>query len=131
MSSPRYWRAMPQRYRFEAKKCKKCGKVLFPPRLVCPACHGRDFELTHINDHGKVDTFTIIRVAPSGFTDQVPYPVAIVDVGEGVKILCQVADCEPEELKIGMPVRLEFRKLSQEGESGIINYGYKAVPIFE
>jgi uncharacterized OB-fold protein len=42
-----------------------------------------------------------------------------------------VADCEPEELKIGMPVRLEFRKLSQEGESGIINYGYKAVPVFE
>jgi len=128
MSSPRYWRSMPQRYRFEAAKCKKCGKVSFPPRLVCPACHHREFELTHINDQGKVETFTVIRVAPSGFTDQVPYPVAIVNLGDGVKILCQIADCEPEELKIGMPVRLEFRKLSSEGESGIIFYGYKAVP---
>jgi uncharacterized OB-fold protein len=130
MSSPKYWRAMPQRYRFEAAKCTKCGKVLFPPRLICPECQNRQFEKVNINDKGTVETFTIIRVAPSGFTDQVPYPVAIVNVGGGVKILCQIADCEPEELKIGMNVRLEFRKLSQEGEAGIINYGYKAVPEF-
>jgi len=121
---------MPQRYRFEAAKCKKCGKVLFPPRIICPACQNREFELVHIGDHGKVETFTVIRVGPSGLIDQDPYAVAIVNVGDGVRILCQVADCEPEELKIGMPVKLEFRKLSQEGESGIINYGYKAVPEF-
>lgn len=130
MSSPRYWRAMPQRYRYEASKCKKCGKVLFPPRLVCPGCQGREFEPTKLNERGKVETFTVIRVAPSGFTDQVPYAVAIVNLGEGVRILCQVADCEPEELKIGMPVKIEFRKLSQESESGVIYYGYKAVPEF-
>ena len=130
MSSPKYWRAMPQRYRYEAAKCKNCGKVLFPPRLVCPECHSRQFEKVILNDKGTVETFTVIRVAPSGFTDQVPYPVAIVNLGDGVKILCQIADCEPEELKIGMKVRLEFRKLSQEGEAGIINYGYKCVPEF-
>lgn len=130
MSSPKYWRAMPQRYRFEASKCKQCGKVLFPPRLICPDCHLRQFDKVNINDRGVVETYTVIRVAPSGFTDQVPYPVAIVNLGDGVKILCQIADCEPEELKIGMNVRLEFRKLSQEGEAGIINYGYKAVPEF-
>ena len=121
---------MPQRYRYEAAKCKNCGKVLFPPRLVCPECHSRQFEKVILNDKGTVETFTVIRVAPSGFTDQVPYPVAIVNLGDGVKILRQIADCEPEELKIGMKVRLEFRKLSQEGEAGIINYGYKCVPEF-
>jgi uncharacterized protein len=128
MSSPRYWRAMPQRYRFEAAKCTKCGKVLFPPRLVCPKCHNREFVKTKINDIGKVETFTVIRVAPSGFTDLTPYPIAIVNVGDGVRVLCQVADCDLEDLKIGMSVRLEFRKVAAEGESGIIYYGYKAVP---
>jgi uncharacterized protein len=128
MSSPRYWRGMPQRYRYEAAKCKKCGKVLFPPRLVCPACQNRTFEKVNIKDQGKVETFTVIRVAPSGFTDMTPYPIAIVNVGDGVRILCQIADCEPEELKIGMPVKIEFRKIQQEGESGIIYYGYKGVP---
>jgi len=127
MSSPKYWREIPQRYRFEAGKCKKCGKVSFPPRLICPACGTREFDKTKINDHGKIETFTIIRVAPSGFGDQVPYAIAIIDLGEGVRILAQVADCEPEELKIGLPVRLEFRKIQQEGHDGIICYGYKGV----
>jgi uncharacterized OB-fold protein len=119
---------MPQRYRFEANKCNKCGKVMFPPRVICPACGCRDFTSAHINDHGKIETFTVIRVAPSGFGDQVPYAVAIVDLGEGVKILCQITDIEPNELKIGLPVKLEFRKIQQEGHDGIICYGYKGVP---
>ena len=121
---------MPQRYRYEAEKCKKCGKVLFPPRLVCPACQSREFEQVHIDDTGKIETFTVIRVAPAPFVDQAPYPVAIVNVGNDVKILCQIADCEPDELKIGMPVRIEFRKIQQEGEDGILLYGYKCVPEF-
>jgi uncharacterized protein len=128
MSSPKYWREMPQRYRFEAKKCIKCDKVMFPPRIVCPACGSRNFADAPLNDHGQVETFTVIRVAPSGFGDQVPYAVAIVNLGDGVKILCQIADIEPDELKIGLPVRLEFRKIQQEGHDGIICYGYKGVP---
>ncbi len=128
MSAPKYWREIPQRYRFEAAKCKKCGKVSFPPRIVCPECRSREFENTRINDKGTVETYTVIRVAPTQFTDEAPYPVAIVDVGDGVRVLCQVADCGPEEIKIGMSVRLEFRKVQQEGHGGIINYGYKCVP---
>ena len=128
MSSPRYWRAMPQRYRFEAAKCKKCGKVLFPPRLVCPECHNREFVKTKINDIGKVETFTVIRVAPSGFTDLTPYPIAIVNVGDGVRVLCQVADCDRRSLKIGMTGESGIPESPAEGESGIIYYGYKAVP---
>lgn len=130
MPAPRYWREIPQRYRYEAKRCAKCGKVFFPPRLVCDACGSRDFKQALIGTSGKIVTYTIIRVAPSQFVDQAPYAVAIVDLGDGVNILCQVADCEPEELKIGMPVRLEFRKIQQEGLDGIICYGYKAVPQF-
>jgi len=130
MSSPKYWREMPQRFRFEAARNKKSGKVYFPPRLICPDSKSREFEMTHIKDKGTVETFTVIRVAPSQFTDQAPYAVAIVNVGDGVRILCQIADIEPHELKIGMPVRLEFRKIQQEGADGILCYGYKAVPEF-
>ena len=43
MFSPaRVWREFPQRYRLEAAKCSGCGKILYPPRLVCPACGGRE-----------------------------------------------------------------------------------------
>ena len=129
MSVPKYWREIPHRYRLEAGKCTTCGKISFPDRLVCPDCGGREFETIQLQRQGKLLTYTIIHVGPSRFADQVPYAVGIVELPEGVRLLCQVADCNPEKLQIGMPVRIEFRRISEEGEAGIINYGYKCVPV--
>lgn len=127
-TSARYWREIPQRYRYEAAKCMGCGAVHFPPRLVCNECKGRKFEKVVLSGRGKVETFTVIRVAPCEYTDEAPYPVGIVELEDGVKIQCQIADCPAEDIKIGMPVRIEFRKLKEEGEAGILCYGFKAVP---
>ena len=68
----RYWREIPQRYRYEAAKCTGCDKVHFPPRLVCSGCQGRKFEKTTLARTGSVETFTVIHVAPSGFSDEAP-----------------------------------------------------------
>ena len=128
MSVPSYWREMPQRYRLQAAKCNKCGKVYFPPRLVCAQCGSREFDSIDLKDEGTVETFTVIRVAPSQFAMQVPYALGIVRMEDEVRLLTQITDCEPEEIEIGMPVKIEFRKISEDGEAGIIHYGYKCVP---
>jgi uncharacterized OB-fold protein len=128
MSSPRYWREIPQRYRLEGAKCKGCGKIFFPPRLICPECKSREFEKIQLKKEGKVLTYTIIRVPPSQFVDQAPYAMGVVELADGVKVLTQIADCDLEKVDIGMKVRVEFRKIYEEGEAGIICYGYKCVP---
>jgi uncharacterized OB-fold protein len=129
MSVPAYRRAMPQRYRYEAAKCKECGELFFPPRLICDKCKSREFETVNLNREGVVKTYTVIHVAPSQFVDQAPYAIGVVELKDGVSILSQIVDCEFDNLKIGMPVRLEFRKVSEDGKGGIINYGYKCVPV--
>jgi uncharacterized OB-fold protein len=129
MTGPaRYWREIPQRYRYEAAKCTKCGKVFFPPRLVCNGCRGREFTKVTLAPTGTLETFTVIHVAPTGFGDQTPYAVGIVKLDDGARITGQIVDCELDKLAIGDRVRLEFRKLLQDGESGILCYGYKFVP---
>ncbi len=120
-------RNTPQRYRMEAQKCVKCGKVFFPPRVVC-ACGSRKFKGYTLPKEGKVITHTVIRTAPRGFGDEAPYCMGIIELSDGSRILCQIADCEPERLKIGLEVAIEFRKIQEAGESGVIAYGYKAVP---
>lgn len=127
MGSARYWREMPQRYRYEAAQCESCSKIYFPPRQVCGKCRGRKFRATTLPLDGTVETFTIIRVAPSGFTDAAPYAVGIVKLSNGVRLTAQIVDCDPEKIVIGDKVRLEFRRLRQDGESGILLYGYKFV----
>lgn len=129
MIAPRIWRAMLQRYRYEAGKCKKCGKIFFPPRLVCSACGSKAFETIVLNRMGKVLTYTIIRVPPSQFKDEAPYAIGIVELDGGGRMTTQIVDCDFDKIQIGMPVKLEFRRIQEEGEAGVIGYGYKCVPV--
>lgn len=127
MSIPKYWREIPQRYRLEASKCKKCGKIFFPPRLICSNCKSQEFESIRLKEEGKIITYTIIRVPPKQFNAQAPYPVAIIELDDGVRVMGQITDAKPEEIEIGKKVRVVFRKIQEQGHAGIINYGYKFI----
>ena len=128
MFPSRYWREIPQRYRLEAAKCKGCGKISFPPRSRCQKCGKTEFEGTVLPDRGTVVTFAVIHTAPPQFSDQAPYAVGIVELENGVRITSQIVDCPLEDVKIGQKVRIEFRRVQEDGEAGVICYGYKCVP---
>jgi uncharacterized OB-fold protein len=126
MISPRYHREKPQRYRLEAARCIGCGKIWFPPRRICKACGGQEFEKAVLPSRGKVVTYTVIRVPPAAFEEQKPYVVAVVELENGVRLTCMVAESPPDEVKIGTPVELVFRRIQKESEWGVLQYGYKA-----
>lgn len=128
LNPARVTREFPSRYRFEAARCEACGAVSFPPRLVCPACRGRKFVTLPLPPQGKVVTFTVIHVGPSSHKHEVPYALAVVELADGVRVTCQVVDLDPARVEAGMPVRLEFRRIQEDGEAGVIAYGHKAVP---
>jgi uncharacterized OB-fold protein len=127
-TSARYWREIPQRYRLEAAKCKKCGRIAFPPRLICPNCGSKQFQTEKLPDTGTLLTYTIIRVAPSQFVDEAPYAVGIIELEGGTRLTAQIADVPLEDIKIGQKVKVEFRRIREEGQAGILCYGYKFVP---
>ena len=128
MIAPRLWREFPQRYRYEASKCKKCGRICFPPRLICPTCQSRAFEPFALSRNGTLLTYTVIHVPPSQFKDEAPYAMGVVELEGGGRINTQIVDCDFDKLEIGMKLRMEFRRIQAEGEAGVIGYGYKCVP---
>lgn len=128
MSVPVYRREIPRRFRLEAGKCVKCGKIYFPTRIVCAECGSREFEKIALSREGKLLTYTVIHVGPQQFKDETPYAIGIVELKEGVRLLSQITDCDLDKMKTGMPLKIEFRKISEEGKAGVINYGYKCVP---
>ncbi len=129
MFPARYAREMPHRYRLEAAKCKKCGKVYFPHRLICRDCGNRDFETIKVSDIGKLVSYTIIHTPASQFKDIAPYALGICEFPEGVKITAQVVDIAFAEIKTGMDLQIEFRRVQEDGSHGVIAYGYKFVPV--
>lgn len=125
------WREKSRRYRLEASKCIKCSKVFFPPRLVCPECKVYGMELFNLPLKGKIVSWTLVSTGHPAFRDLAPYALVIVEVLDGVKILMSMSDFTMDDLKIGKEVNIEFRKIQEDGESGVIAYGYKAVPCLE
>jgi hypothetical protein len=128
MITARYWREIPQRYRLEAGKCTKCGKIHFPPRLICANCRNREFETVKLSDEGKVLTYTIIHTPPTEFSDESPYAIGIVEMDNGAKVMAQIADISFDDMEIGKRVKIEFRRIAKEGHDGVLFYGYKFVP---
>lgn len=129
MPSPRYWREIPTRYRLEAAACAGCGRVTYPKRAICPQCGGVEFDATRLSHRGRVITSTVVHVAPTELQMEAPYAMAVVETEEGVRLMVQVADCEPSEVLPGMEVTLEFRLIRKEDHGGILCYGHKAVPV--
>jgi len=126
MISPRYHREIPQRYRLEAGKCDNCGEVHFPPRSVCRKCAGREFSVEVLPSKGKVLTYTVVEIPPLEFDSQKPYVNAIVELENGTRLTCMVAEAPPDEVDIGTEVELVFRRLQTGREWEVLQYGYKA-----
>ncbi|MEA1981033.1 MAG: Zn-ribbon domain-containing OB-fold protein [candidate division Zixibacteria bacterium] len=128
MFSSRNWREYPQRYRREASKFTKSGKVYFPKRLVDPETGDKEQETVVLPDTGKIVTYTVIRIAPAQWGDEGPYALAIVELEDGTKVFGQMTDCNIDEVKIGLEVRLEFRRVQSEAAHGVLSYAHKFVP---
>jgi len=93
-----------------AAKCNKCGTLLLPPRPVCTTCLSKDFEWIELRIKGKLLTYTVIYVAPPQFESMTPYLVGIVKLEDGPNLPGMIKGVEPEEIKVGMDVKVDFDK---------------------
>ncbi len=128
MDVPRTWRLKSQRYRLEGSRCPKCEELYFPPRTVCPQCRSRSLESYRFSGRGRVYSFTTVYQSSPRFAPFVPYVAALIDLEEGPRITARLTDVEPEKVYIGMPVEMVIRKISEEGDRGLIAYGYQFRP---
>jgi uncharacterized OB-fold protein len=55
--------------------------------------------------------------------------MGIVELDEGPRVTAQLVDLDKDEVEIGMPVEVRFRKLGEASESGVVHYGYKFGPV--
>lgn len=132
MSTPRFWREQSRRYNIIGNKCLNCDKIYFPKRIVCPECQresiGKMSDL-QLSGKGEILTYSIVHQGTKAFDLQTPYIIAIIQTEEGVKLTAQIVDCDLDKIKVGMKVESCFRKIAEDGKSGIIYYGFKFKPM--
>jgi uncharacterized OB-fold protein len=101
-----------------------CDAKIFPPRDVCPNCGGEAKTEFAFSGKGKIYSYTIMRDAPAGYEENIPYTVAVVALDEGPMVTAQLTDLGEKPVEIGMPVEMVTRKIRQDGdERGMLVYG--------
>jgi len=98
-----------------ATKCKRCGKIYFPPQADCPYCRTSDVEWIKLSGEGKLLTFSIINVKPTTFSHYQDYAIGICELKEGVRIFTWIRTNEPNKLKVGMKIKIKVVKREPEG----------------
>ncbi|MCJ7662755.1 MAG: zinc ribbon domain-containing protein [Desulfobacterales bacterium] len=94
--------------RFTTTKCAECGKVSYPPRVICPACYSEELVWVELPKQGRVLTFTEeMKGVPLGF--DAPLIHAWIDLGElspVKRFLSRLINCPAGKLKEGDEVKL-------------------------
>jgi len=129
MEISRHWRLQQQRYALVGEVCPHCDHKIFPPRDVCPNCAGEAKTPYQFSGKGEVYSYTTVHDAPQGYEGNAPYTVAIVKLVEGPLVTAQLTDVDNGQVGIGMPVEMVTRKLREDGDRGMLVYGYKFRPV--
>ena len=111
--SKHYWDGTKQgELRIQA--CNTCEQNYFPPRPFCPKCSSRDVKVVKASGKGKLYSYIINHLPSPGFTP--PFTVAIVELDEGVRLMTNLVDIEPdpEKLELDMPLEVTFEKLTDD-----------------
>ncbi len=108
-----FWESLKQG-KILATKCRKCGKLYFPPAADCSNCLTSEMEWVELSNEATIETFTHVVVRPTTFQQEKPYTVAIGKLKEGVRVLAWLTGFKLSEVKVGMKAKL-VAKLTPEG----------------
>lgn len=83
-------------------------------------------EREYLGKTGIILTWTEIHVAPSRFSAQTPYAVALIEFDSNERRYVQLVGVKNNDVKIGSKVKIVLRRLYEGGKEDIIRYGLKA-----
>jgi uncharacterized OB-fold protein len=91
------------------QRCSDCRAWRHVPREMCAACGSWDWEWARSSGRGSLFSWIVVaRALHPAFDADVPYAPVVVEMDEGVRLLSQMVDGEPESLEIGMRVEVVF-----------------------
>lgn len=97
------------------QQCTDCSRHFFYPRTACPHCGSVKVEWVRASGRATLYSYVINHLPTPGFEAEVPYPIAVVELDEGPRMMTTVVDVEPtpEALQLDMPLEVTFE---QRGE---------------
>ena len=90
------------------QRCARCGALRHPPGPMCPGC-GEASDGGYVVAAGTGEVFSyVVHHHPPVPGKRLPMVVALVQLPEGVRILGEMPGVRPDQVRIGLPVRVTF-----------------------
>jgi uncharacterized OB-fold protein len=106
-----YWAAAGEG-RLLIQRCVN-GHAQLYPRAHCVTCRAA-VEWEDASGFGTVYSFTVLRQHHSrSLRHLLPLVVALIDLAEGPRIMTNLVDVEPENVRVGMRVEVYFERVSE------------------
>ena len=121
------WRLRNSILKLHGSRCNKCGTTIFPIQRICYRCRAKDdyTEVSLADEPAKIFTFSLDNLA-GGLNPPVVKGVVESDEGQA-RIDCLMTDCEPEEIRVDLPMEMTFRRMHEGAD--MHNYYWKARPV--
>jgi uncharacterized OB-fold protein len=94
-------------------RCSGCGLLRHPPGPMCPRCGATRPEYLVASGLGAVYSF-VVHHHPPVPGRELPFVVALVELAEGVRVLGELRGVEPSEVRVGLPVEIDFDRVDDE-----------------
>ncbi len=118
--------AQGQKARLIGTKCRSCGEYFLGKKRLCGKCFKSDLEEVTLSQKGELYSYTIIHVAPPGWTGGVPYAIGSVELAEGMRVDSQIVGCDFKSLKVGMKMELAIEKAKEDaGGNDVMVYRWR------
>ena len=111
-------------------KCTQCNTPQFPRMDICvnPECGAvntqEDYEFADVP--ARIKTFTADMLSVS--VDP-PAMYGMIQFEGGGRFNADFTDCTRDEIRVGLPVTLAFKRKGVDKDRGMVNYFWKAVPV--
>jgi uncharacterized OB-fold protein len=102
--------------RLIARSCRKCERVMIPPRMFCERCFRATDEWVYLKAVGTVNTFSLCYVSWDVRrlrTPEIPAVIEIADASPGMGILHIIRKVKPKQVHVGMRVAAVWKPKSQ------------------
>ncbi|MFE0047459.1 bifunctional MaoC family dehydratase N-terminal/OB-fold nucleic acid binding domain-containing protein [Streptomyces albireticuli] len=105
------------------QRCAACAELRFPWLPGCGRCGSPDWTTVRASGAGRVFSYVIMHHPPFPAFDP-PYAVGLIELAEGVRMISNLIGAEPDHVRIGTRVELEFLQV----DTGLRLPVFRALP---
>ena len=106
-----FWQAARER-RLVIQRCTACDRLRWPPEIACYECGSLEHKWVQMSGRAALYTWTVAHppLLPY-FQQRAPWPIAVVQLDEGPRLVTNITGIDPERYEIGMPLEAAFEDI--------------------